>query len=131
MNKTQKKEKCSEILNKYPINGVIEDIDEFRFLLSIFQMHPEWKAKEGLGIKYISIVKNQYNRCFQLNRIDNSSTDISFIHSISKPSKISEIKKACRDAIREYIVKFRDDNVIYGVSTCPIWGAFNKIKYGY
>lgn len=120
MNKKQKIEKCREILNlKYKVNQVISNPLDEEFLLSIFEGHNEWDIKKGVGIKSISIAKNIFNNCFQVNRIDGSFTDISFMNSITNRSKVYEIKKACRNSIRDYIVKFRNENVVFGVSTCP------------
>lgn len=120
MNKKQKTEKCREILYKYDVNCIVSNEDDIKFLLSIFENHSEWESKQGVGISSISIAKNQFNKCFQLNRIDGTFTDISFTHSITNRSKLAEIKKACRTAIRNHIVKFRDENVIFGISVCPI-----------
>jgi len=120
MNKKQKTEKCREILYKYSVNENVSNDEDIQFLLSIFEGHSSWDSKQGIGIKSISVIKNQFNKCFQLNRIDGTFTDISFIHSISNPSKVYKVKKACRTAIRKHIVKFRDENVVYGVSVCPI-----------
>lgn len=120
MNKKQKKERCKYILNRYNINDFICDPDEMSFLLSIFENHTEWELKQGVGIKSISIMKNEYNRCFQLNRVDGSTTDISYHSCISSISKESIIKKACRSAISHIILDFIKENVEYGVSVCPI-----------
>ena len=90
--------------------------------MSIFENHSDWELKKGVGISSISVVKNMFNKCFQLNRLDGTFTDISFTHSITNRSKSYEVKKACRNAIRNCIVKFRNENVIYGVSVCPISG---------
>lgn len=122
MNKTQKTEKCREILYKYPVNEDISNDEDINFLLSIFENHSEWESKQGVGIKSISVIKNQFNKCFQLNRIDGTFTDISFTHSISNRSKTTEVKAACRTAIRELITIYRNENVIFGVTLCPITG---------
>lgn len=120
-NKTIKKERCSAILNSYKIGDVVS-VQDARFLLSIFENHPQWQMKKGVGIKSISVVKNTFNRCFQINRIDGTFTDISFLHSIKEHSRLSIVKKACRDAIRGHIVRFRDENVVFGQSVCPFTG---------
>ena len=119
MNKKQKTEKCREILYKYNVGSSVTNDEDIQFLLSIFENHTEWDSKQGVGIKSISVIKNQFNKCFQLNRIDGTFTDISFTHSISNRSKVGEVKKACRTAIRKLIVQFRDENVVFGVSKCP------------
>lgn len=119
MNKKDKIERCRHILYKYNVGDTITDINDGYFLLSIFKNHSEWETKKGVGISTISVINNFFKtRCFQLNRIDGTSTDISFTHSISNVSKISEIKKACRTAIRDEIVKFRNANVEFGKTTC-------------
>lgn len=120
MNKKDKIERCRQILYKYGVGDVITNGYDIDFLLFIFENHSEWESKKGVGIKSISIINNFFKtRCFQLNRIDGTSTDISFTHSISNVSKISEIKKACRNAIRDEIVKFRNANVEFGKTICP------------
>ena len=68
----------------------------------------------------ILLMKNIYNTCFQLNRIDGSSTDISFMHSISTLTQNDIVKKACRSAISHIILNFIKEHVEYGVSVCPI-----------
>ena len=122
MNKKQKTEKCRDVLYRHSVNQVIDNEDDIRFLLSIFENHSEWEIKKGVGVLSISVIKNHFNKCFQLNRLDGTFTDISFVHSITNRSKLAEVKKACRSAIRKHIVKFRSENVIYGVSICPISG---------
>ena len=118
MNKKELTEKCREIL--YKTDFEIKDIDDNIFLISLFERHPEWNLKKGVGIKSISVISGSFNsKCFQINRIDGSTTDISFTKCISNPSKLSQVKKACRAAIRPEIIKFRKDNVVYGNAICP------------
>lgn len=118
MNKKQKTEKCREILYKNKLNESVNDEDK-EFLISIFENHSEWGSKKGVGIKSISVINNSFNKCFQINRIDGSFTDISFVHSISNQSKVYDVKKACRNAIQKEVQDFRDNNVQYGVTVCP------------
>jgi hypothetical protein len=93
MNKKQQIEQCRKILYGYNVNETITKEEDIEYLLSIFENHTEWELKKGVGIQSISIMKNVYNKCFQLNRIDGSSTDISFMHCISSLSKDDIIKK--------------------------------------
>lgn len=119
MKQNELTKKCQEILYKYNLKAQVIEDEEIQFLLSVFEKHNEWESKNGAGIKSISIMQSQYgNRCFQLNRVDGTFTDISFTQSIKKPSKISDIKKACRHAIREEVIKFRNDNVQFGNTVC-------------
>lgn len=123
MTKTDKINKCRAILHKYPINSRISDFNDIKFLQSIFEGHSEWDLKKGSGIDFISIKNTPYNnQCFYLHRTDNTETDISFMHSISNRSDKANIKTACRSAIRAIVTDFRDKNVIFHKSKCPITG---------
>ena len=116
-------EKWQQILKKYGVGEIVDNQDDIRFLLSIFQYHTEWELKQGVGVASISIALNKFNtNHFQLNRIDGSFTDISFRHSIESRSKPAQIKMACRSAIRRLIEKFRIENVVYGETICPFTG---------
>lgn len=119
--KKQKTEKCREILYRYNIGQILSD-DDFEFMISIFEGHSEWDVKKGCGVAYISVMKTQFNKCFQINRIDGTSTDISFTHSITNRSKETKIKLACRSAVRDIVIKFKSDNVVFGETLCPITG---------
>jgi hypothetical protein len=126
MNKKEKTERCREIL--YKKKNILPGTDDFEFLISIFQGHYNWEEKEGDGVEFISVGQDNYRKpCFYINRIDGTSTDISFVKSINNPSKVSQIKAACRTAIREEILNFKKNNVVYGKTTCVISGqVLNK-----
>jgi hypothetical protein len=127
MTKQEKTKRCREILYKYSLNSPISDFNEVKFLQSIFEGHSEWEQKKGSGIDYISTQMTQYNnKCFVIHRMDGSSTDISFTKSITNKSKKSEIKDACRYSIESIIINFRNENVIYGETKCPVT---NEILY--
>ena len=120
MKKKEILEKCKSILNKYEIGEYIY-WNDFDFMTDVFSKHEEWELKRGLGISDISIIKDTFGgRCFCLHRTDGSNTDISYIKSVYSNTKISDIKKACRSAIRGEIVTFRNNNVIYDDSKCAI-----------
>ncbi len=119
MTKKEKQNKCREILNKYNVGENVY-ADDFFFLFTVFEGHPEWELKMGNGIDEISIGTAQFNtRCFVLHRCDGTMTDISFLKSITHPSDTSKIKAACRRAILPEITKCRN-SVVFGVSRCPI-----------
>jgi hypothetical protein len=122
MTKKQKTERCREILHAHKPGEAVTNADDIDFLLSVFEGHSEWDTKQGAGVRSISVMRNQYNKCFQINRVDGSSTDISFVHSITNRTPLADIRKACRDAIRPDVVQYRKENVVYGVTTCPITG---------
>lgn len=111
MTKTELKRKCSFILQNSELNHPIccEDRD---FLLSVFKNHPDWEIKRGVGGKDIVIKNTQWgNRGFYIIRIDGSITDISYPTAISgRPSKLSEVKSACRSAIMHIVLEFKKIN---------------------
>ena len=126
--KTELKKLCSGILNKYQVDKSvgytkITNKGEHDFLMTIFENHSEWSEKKGVGVDFISIINTEWkNKCFQLHRIDGTTTDISFRSCIEnkKPTRI--FSEACRNAVRWEIDKFRKENVIFGVTTCEITG---------
>lgn len=125
MNKSQLKAKAKEILHGHPLNHNLEPgSSDYNFLLRLFQGHPEYGVKSGAGITgiYIGMGEVYKTRCFFINRLDGSSSDISYIRSVDGgTSKISDIKCACRSAIRDIVMDHRS-TVNFGVDTCPITG---------
>lgn len=110
MNKTQLKNKCKEILYKYPLNTNINK-EDFNFLITLLQNHKNKELKIGKGILAIYIDKNIWNnRCFNILRIDNTTTDFSFLECISTTNKEKEINIACRWAIQNDIIKFKNNS---------------------
>ncbi len=121
MTKTEKIKRCQDILKKYPIGATI-DSNDFDYMISIFEGHTEWQKKKGNGIKYIIIEYIYGNKYFKIQRHDGSATDISFRHSITNRTSIHKIKMACRSAIKNIIINYRENNVMYGLTKCAISG---------
>jgi hypothetical protein len=122
MKKVDISNKCKCILNNYDISTCVNNSD-YIFLISVFKMHEDWIFKNGDGIKSIEVALSFYStRYFKINRVDGTSTDISYKKCLNKPTKLSKIKKACRTSIYPIVKTFREKNVIFGVSTCPITG---------
>jgi hypothetical protein len=121
MTKKERIEKCRMIL--YSTRDIVLHVSDFEFLLDIFESHSEWEQKKGCGVENISVGKSpQGTACFFINRIDGTSTDISFTKAITKPTSLSKVKSACRFAIKEEVANFRKSNVIYNETKCPITG---------
>lgn len=121
MNNKQKKEKCRELLYKD-----ILTLDDKKFLASIFINHPNWLEKRGVGVKDISRMRTPYGKIgFQIIRKDGTSTDISFIESITPSSPLQKIKRACRTACKSEILKFKS-NINWGIDTCAL---SNEVLY--
>jgi hypothetical protein len=123
MSKAQLEAQCRYILNRYDVKAFVTDPDDEAFLLDLFQRHPEWEQKKGVGIDVIQIQKSEFgSRCFVLLRLDGTSTDISFQKCLRKPTKEQAIRQACRTAIRPRIYAYREANVIYGETRCAVTG---------
>ncbi len=115
MNKKQKTENCRTILNAYAIGNPINDSD-FKYMVHIFEGHPKWEQKKGIGVAAISVQSTAYGRCFCIIRPDLSSTDVSFVTSINERSKKAVIILACRHAIKETIADLIKNNT---AEFCP------------
>jgi len=97
--------------------------EDKQWLLSLFSNHPEWPEKKGVGVADIQRKRTRWgNYCFWIIRADGSQTDISYNHCISgKPTKRSEIVKACRSAVEKEIIDFRN-TIQFGEDKCCITG---------
>ena len=116
------KQKIREILNRSQERYILS-MEEEKFMFSIFENHPDIVQKIGIGVEFIFADKTIYgNRCFYFKRLDGSVTDISYVESLQKTSKIKKIKNACRKAIEPIILNYRDDNIIFGKTRCAITG---------
>lgn len=122
MTKKEKTKRCQEILYGSKEMFIINR-DDVDFLLYIFENHPNWEDKKGSGIYCISTTRTPNGTfCFEIHRTDGTKTDISFTKCITNPSKVSQIKAACRFAIKHEVINFKKENVIYGVTPCAISG---------
>lgn len=118
-NKKEKTKLCKYILD----NSDVRVEDKYsRFLMKyIFPYHPEWKDKEGVGIDHIEVRPDGYgHKCFYLIRKDSTVTDISYLTSITPPSKKNQVKAACRTSIRPIIKDIK--NSVKLPYRCPITG---------
>ena len=66
--------------------------------------------KIGCGVKDFFISKTMYGTMgFNLIRVDNSTTDFSFLQCVNPKSEMMKIKQACRSAIRPTIELIKTD----------------------
>lgn len=88
---------------------VVDDPEEFEFLMSVFKWHPELdKKSNGQVITRILIGKDKWNKpCFYIQRGDGSITDISISKCLHHPTHYSEVIAACRTAVEPVITKFK------------------------
>lgn len=92
-----------QILHSFSIGEPINDLEHI-FIEGQLRMHPNADQKFGCGIDYFFVKENKYNnKAFYIKRIDGSETDFSFYSCIYPTSKLQDIKKACRFAIKSQI----------------------------
>lgn len=99
--------------------------DDFRFMLAyIHAIHNDPKEKIGLGVRRMWVQKHEEypHRGFKLERVDGTATDFSFIPY--KKTFWSEFCKACREAVRPDMIKFRhvcfQNNATDGKLKCSV-----------
>lgn len=120
MNKKEKTELCRNILKNG--DGYILPMDEYVFMMDIFDNHPEFIDKYGCGIDYIYVKRTAYGtNCFYFKRTDGTETDISYLACLKKRKLIDNVRIACRNAIRP-IIKSKLDNISFGIDVCPVTG---------
>ena len=118
-NKKEKTKLCKYILDNSDVR--VEDKYSKFLVKYIFPNHPDWKEKEGVGIDHIEVRPDGYgHKCFYLIRKDSTVTDISYISSITLPSKKNQVKAACRTSIRPIIEEVK--NRVELPYRCPITG---------
>lgn len=105
-----------------PVSG-----DTFGDCISLFQRHPEWQSKSGVGIKDIVVRKNPVfnDRCFWIYRTDGTDTDISYLTCLSGRKKTgrSEFMAACRNAIVDQVLSYKRERFReFPIVRCEITG---------
>lgn len=127
MKKIEQIKKCKSLLKNYKEGELIEGADK-DFLLTIFENHYNWGFKKGNGVESITVHnETHFNKRFLLNRIDGTKMPISYKKSIQKTNVNSLIKEACRGCIRTEIDRFIKENIIWGISRCPITNKILQI----
>lgn len=112
-----------EILHSYQIGQELSP-DDFSFMRSVLDMHPDSDIKIGCGVARMYVRQNavyRRNREFWLQRLDDTETDFSFNECLKPTTPLKKFKIACRNAIREDVIAFRNQNLSQD-SACPFTG---------
>lgn len=126
--------KAKEILYTGELFSKLEG-EDFEFMKDFSaQFHVEWEIKKGVGLKSINRVKEpNYGkfRAFWIERIDGTSTDISYIiNNIQKKNWDREFRLALRKVIEPQIIEYRQiafENS--DILNCPITNqTINKVN---
>lgn len=124
------------ILYKGSANSLLEG-EELKFMIEYFEaLHHEWIDKKGAGLLRIRrIMDKVYGkyRAFQIERIDDSVTDISYIIANIKTPRIEkDFKQALRWIIEPQILDFKK-NIFAQSSTikCPVSNEVLRFHYSH
>lgn len=123
--KTEIQLKAKDILYQGNLNSTVIG-DDLDFMIKYFEeFHIDWKLKKGTGLKNIKRVKEpNYGkyRGYRIERVDNSSTDISYIISnIQRKNYKREFNQAMRKVIKSQIIEFRNSAFQNNdILICPI-----------
>lgn len=104
-------DRVRQILWSYK-DGDCLSANDFNFMSNIFQLHPNFVQKAGVGIKDILVKTNAiYSNVqeFWIIRIDATQTDISYLECLSPTSHKKRFYRACRVAIEPYTMRFKSD----------------------
>lgn len=100
--------------------------EDYDFMHEYFKtFHSGWAQKEGVGIKNIhKVIEPNYgkHRAFMIERVDGSTTDISYmLGNIRKKESSNKFKQALRRVVQDQIDSFRR-TVFKDIDTllCPI-----------
>ena len=121
--KRESKDRCREILNDATIGSRLNDCDCI-WLEQVLELHPEADDKFGCGVDYFEVRKNGYGgRTFWIIRTDGTATDFSFMRCISAGHAMADFNKACRTAVAQDIIAFKN-SVFDGreYTVCPVLG---------
>jgi hypothetical protein len=121
-------DKCKVILNSSSMMGPLQ-VDDATFIVSLIETyHPEASLKVGVGISKVSIQPDGYGgRCFWLERVDGSKTDVSVYKCVNHPSYEKSVKEAFRNAIAQDVLAFKARRLTE-VSCCEYSGKpFDEI----
>jgi hypothetical protein len=113
VNKAQMTRDIRQLIAKYSHNEVLNPTD-FKFMLGILSRHPSKTEKIGCGVSKL-IVKEErsafhkLSKHFEVVRMDGSTVDFSWVKCVAgKKSSKAEFSKACRSAINQQIIDYRN-----------------------
>jgi len=83
--------------------------EDLEFMAALLKRHPDAEAKIGAGVRAIRLEPNPVwdTLMFVLTRVDGSETDFSYRECVSPSSHISDVRAACRRAVVEDIIEFK------------------------
>lgn len=120
---------AKKIKDTTPIDTTLTGQD-FNFMFDLLRWHPDSPNKIGAGVRSIQIRANPTFKHpeFYLWRTDGTGTEFSYRQCTSPTSPIGDFNAACRVAVVDDIIAFRD-KALANFPRCPITGdALDKLN---
>ncbi|HAS6313649.1 TPA: DCL family protein [Vibrio vulnificus] len=120
-----------EMLNKYEDRETLNDTDTV-YLYELLMRHPKLGDKWLVGIKrfYKDKAKDYPTKCFHLERVDDSTSDFSYLDCINGTDRtpFNNFYNACRSAISERLIKEKTEIFKFGNVHCFKTGELLSIN---
>jgi hypothetical protein len=129
--KTKKalQDEIKRILHDSPLDERLEGND-YELVRALLDRHPSAEIKVGSGVRAIRVVNFQpyKNRGFELERVDGSRTDFSYLRCLNPETKLAKLKRACRFAVSPDIIAFRNAFFGRGQAAYEVSGRFVTVE---
>nr|WP_169050482.1 DCL family protein [Brenneria salicis]NMN92915.1 uncharacterized protein DUF3223 [Brenneria salicis ATCC 15712 = DSM 30166]RBP60966.1 uncharacterized protein DUF3223 [Brenneria salicis ATCC 15712 = DSM 30166] len=97
-------------------------LDDEHFFNLLFTLHPQYLEKKGVGIDHIKVERDFHNhRCLYIHRIDNTTTDCSWVQCIRPASQKTIVSMAFRRAVKETVMAYKREKLNVE-QVCPVFG---------
>lgn len=122
--KKEAEQHIREILGRYEQMRALEG-DDLEIVVALLDQHPNRETIVDCGVSKIVVqhLNDAYSsRRFLAIRTDGSMRDFTWRHSLMPRDSRKSVLRACRWAVRNQIVAFRDKAFAGGLMVCPILG---------
>jgi hypothetical protein len=111
--KTAAKAYVRSIKDAYKVGTYLSD-EDMKVVLAALEMHPDCVSKTGSGVAKIGVVGNGESlqgKGFVAERVDGTTARFSYkiCFEAKKRSHADRVSEACRNAVRPYIFRWRDN----------------------
>lgn len=113
-------------LAKTILNGVPFDMplagDDLAAILGLLANHPQAAAKVGAGLERITVARALMgSRCFQIHRVDGTTTDFSYRKCLTTTSPKTAVTAACRLAVAAHMQIVKTEK-LWATGQCEVTG---------
>jgi hypothetical protein len=112
------------VRDAYP-DGVPLVGDDLALVFDLLLRHQNASQKIGVGVAAIRVITDRVykTRCFEVVRLDGSTTDFSFKHCLTPRTPLTDFRSACRNAISAQVIEFKARAFASGPVVCALSGA--------